>query len=95
MEKADTILGSIKRKVAHLIEQNKRYKDEVVQLERERERFIKEKIEQEEKITFLEQRIKVLEAAKGITEISGGSKAARRRVSKILREIDSCIALMK
>ena len=81
------------RKVARLIELNRRLKADNERYAIERERFLNEKKEPERRIAELKERTSALELAGGLILSEKGTAPARRKVNKILREIDALLAL--
>lgn len=94
MRPLDDIVGKIQVKIDALVAKNRRFESENRRLADEKVRLIEEKEKLNEKILSLENRIKVLELSKGLSDVYGGSKEASKKVRKILREIDKCIALV-
>ena len=71
------------RKVARLIELNRRLKADNERYAIERERFLNEKKEQERRIAELKERTSALELAGGLILSEKGTAPARRKVNKI------------
>lgn len=94
MENTGITVDQLREKIEKLVSMHSRLKKEKGVLEKERSRLLEKNMEQREKISELEQRVKVLEISKSIADVSGGTKMAKLRVNRLLREIDSCIALM-
>ncbi len=88
----DSILG-LKGNVEKLVQQIEKLKEQNAQLraravaaEARVERIEKQKEELEGQFTSL-----VLRSS--ITEVAGGTKAAKLRINRLIRDIDKCIAL--
>lgn len=94
MEDNKALIDSLARKVAGLIDDNRRLRGELGRLTGENDRTVRQRREAEEKIRLLEKRIKTLETAGSFVGNRDDNRAARLRVNKLLREIDRCIALM-
>ncbi len=86
-------IEQLAKKVARLIETVRRLRTDNERYAAERERFINEKKEQEKKIAELKKRIHTLELAGGLVLSENGTAPARKKVAKILREIDALLAL--
>lgn len=94
MRPLDDIVGKIQVKIDALIAKNRRLEAESRELADQKKRLLEEREKLNEKILSLENRIKVLELSKGLSDVYGGNKEASKKVNKILREIDKCIALV-
>ena len=94
MDEAKVIIDRLRARVAAIMGVQERLKGDLEKRTAERNKALKEKGELESKVAQLEDRIRVLELAGGMKGVSGGSKAARDRVNRLLREVDKCIALM-
>ena len=81
------------RKVSRLIELNRKLRADNGRYAIERERFLNEKKEQERRIAELRERISALELAGGLILSEKGTAPARKKVNRILREIDTLLAL--
>ncbi len=91
------ILDSIEKKVARLIADNRRLKDERERLSASRDRLRDENRQLADKVAGLERRLTVMELREGFTGEtvdSKSTKAARARVNRLMREVDRCIALV-
>ncbi len=94
MEDIGVKIARIQGKVEQLVAQNRTLGKENKQLMAAIEKLVHEKTERDKKIASLEAKIKVLELSRGLTDTTGSTKVARHAIKKILREIDSCIALI-
>ncbi|MDE6183510.1 MAG: hypothetical protein K2F53_03715 [Rikenellaceae bacterium] len=86
-------IEQLAKKVARLVETARKLKTDNERYAAERERFINERKEQERKIAELKKRIHALELAGGLVLSENGTAPARKKVAKILREIDALLAL--
>ncbi len=86
-------VDQLARKVARLIELNRKLRADNERYAVERERFLDERKEQERKIAELKERTSALELAGGLILSEKGTAPARRKVNRILREIDALLAL--
>ncbi len=86
-DKISSSISALITKNRQLGQNNNRLKEDIYRLHEERARL-------NNKIASLQERIKVLELSRGLSDVYGGSREATKRVNKILREIDKCIALV-
>lgn len=94
MDEAKVIIDRLRARVAAILGAHERMKGDLEKRTAERDKALGEKKDLERKVVELEERIRVLELTAGMKGVSGGSKAARDRVNRLLREVDKCIALM-
>lgn len=92
--KETNAIETLNEKVQRLIDDNRTLRTELKKLGAERDKTALQRRKAEEKVQELEKRIRVLETAGALAGQGGDTRAARQRVNKLLREIDSCIALM-
>lgn len=92
--KENNAVQMLKDKVERLIDENRILRSELKKASDEREKGLRQRRNAEAKILELEHRLRVLETAAALTIQEGDTRAARQRINKLLREIDSCIALM-
>lgn len=91
------VIEGIEKKVARLIEDNRKLRGEREKLDAVRERLRDENRRLEAKAAELERRVAVLELREGFagqTVDRTNTKAARARVNRLMREVDRCIALL-
>lgn len=89
-----TIIQTVREKIDRLIADNRTLRESLKKAAAERDRETLRRREAEAKIALLEKRVNTLETAKSFGGTRGDNRAARLRVNKLLREIDSCIAMM-
>jgi hypothetical protein len=94
MDEAKVIIDRLRTRVAAIATAIGRMQTDLEKRTAERDKVLREKRDLEDKVTALSERIRVLELTGGMTGAAGGSKAARVRVNRLLREVDRCIALM-
>ncbi len=97
MSKGSVLIDSIERKVARLIAENRRLRDERERLSSSRDKLRIDNRLLAAKIAELERRLAVAELREGFsgeTADSKSTKAARARVNRLMREVDKCIALV-
>ena len=88
------IIDRLRARVVAILAAGERVKGDLAKRTAERDKALKERDKWEHKAIELEERVRVLELAGGMKGVSGGSRAARDRVNRLLREVDKCIALM-
>jgi hypothetical protein len=96
MAKAD-IIGSIEKKVARLIADNRRLREERDRLSIANERLRDQARELTERLVEAERTTTILQLREGFmgeTVDKTSTKAARARLNRLMREIDRCIALL-
>jgi hypothetical protein len=96
MARAD-IIESIEKKVARLVADNRRLRDERDRLAATKERLRGENRELAERLTEVERTVAILELREGFageTVDKTSTRAARARVGRLMREVDRCIALL-
>jgi len=94
MDEAKVIIDRLRARVVAILAATERVKGDLEKRTAERDKALKEKGDLERKVADLEERVRVLELTGGMKGVAGGSKAARNRVNRLLREVDKCIALM-
>ena len=87
-------IDSLGEKIRRVIDDNRRLREEMARLAEERDGLVLRNRETEERARSLERRVKTLETAGAFAGNRADYRAARLRVNRLLREIDSCIALM-
>jgi hypothetical protein len=93
----EAILEGIERKIALLAGENRRLRDERERLSATTGRLRDENRRLAARMAEMERRLAVLELREGFsgeTADSKGTKAARVRVNRLVREVDRCIALL-
>jgi hypothetical protein len=96
MARAD-IIESIEKKVARLIADNRRLRDERNRLAATKERLRGENRQLIERLAEVERIVAILELREGFageTVDRASTRAARARVNRLMREVDRCIALL-
>ena len=88
------IIDRLRARVVAILAAGERVKNDLAKRTVERDKALNERDKWEHKAIELEERVRVLELAGGMKGVSGGSRAARDRVNRLLREVDKCIALM-
>lgn len=88
------VLEKINQNIERLISHSDRLAKENEELRKERERLVTKDAERAAEIALLKKKIETIEFSNGLVASEGDSSRARRRLKKILREIDECIALI-
>ena len=94
MDEVHEIIAGLRKRIDGIVAEQARMSGVLVEAEAERDRLLSEKSSLEHENAGLKDKIKALELSKAMENVSGGSKGARDRVNKLLREVDKCIALM-
>jgi regulator of replication initiation timing len=96
MARAD-IIESIEKKVARLVADNSRLRQERSKLLTTKERLRGENCQLAEKLAEAERKMAILELREGFageTVDKTSTRAARARVNRLMREVDRCLALL-
>lgn len=93
MSKSNTI-EDLREKVERIISDNQTLRSEIRKLKTEKDRLTLQRRSAEEQVKILEQRVKTLETAASFAGKETNNRLARLRINQLLKEIDSCIALM-
>ncbi len=88
------VIESFKAKLAAIIDDNRRLKEQNARLVEARERLRGEKAELQARIAELERRTGVLEISASLGGTAAQKQHARARVNRLMREVDRCIALI-
>ena len=88
------IIQRLREQVERLIADHERISAECRALGKERDKLQGEKRRLEEKLREQDTRLKSMELSEGLLGTGGDVARARARVNSLLREVDSCIALM-
>lgn len=88
------IIEELRNKVDLLISDNQSLRKELAKTEADRDRVTSQRRKCEENIATLEKRVKVLELKGSLIGNKADNRVARLRVNALIKEIDSCIALM-
>ena len=94
MENAAKMISSIDLKVKRLIERYEELNEKLIQCSNEKEELKRVNEYQQNEITELKEKLKLLKIAK-ITEKQEGVADARLKINEMIREIDKCIGLLK
>ncbi len=84
----------LKRKVEELVVRYEETERDLVSLRSEKEELEKELHEKEEELIELEEKYNKLQLSGAIKGDEESTRLARKRINKLVREIDKCIALL-
>lgn len=90
----NALVEALDKKVNSLIAENRDLRAELTKAIAAKERSEKKRTAAEEATRELEKRVKTLETAASFLGTDENNKAARMRINKLVREIDSCIAMI-
>ncbi len=88
------LIENIKRKVGEVVADNRRLREECAKVRRASETVRADNNALQERIGELERRLGVLELSASMGGNAQQRKLARARVTRLLREVDRCIALV-
>lgn len=88
------LMDRLERDISRLLAKNKELREENHKLTGQNERLAETVAELKTKVSEQEEQIDQLLLKKSVTEVSGGTKAAKLRINRLIREVDRCIALM-
>ena len=89
-----TIVNSIEFKLGKLIEKYKKLQVEKSDLQQNISALNISIIDQEEQISSLKDKVKLINISKLVDTTSEDGKATRLKINEYVREIDKCIALL-
>ncbi|WP_071134591.1 hypothetical protein [Millionella massiliensis] len=88
------LVERVERNVERILAQNEELRQANAGLAAENARLEALTAAQKEEITSLRTQLDQLLLRKSVTEVSGGVRAAKIRINRLLKEVDRCIALM-
>lgn len=88
------LVERVEHHVEHVLAQNEELREANAGLAAENARLETLVTEQTAEIENLRTRLDQLLLRKSVTEVSGGVRAAKLRINRLLKEVDRCIALM-
>lgn len=88
------VIARLKSKTEIVINDNIRLTHRLQRSEQKVVELQQDKQELTEKLVALNERIRIFEMTGDFVNVSGGTKSARDRINKLIREIDQCISLM-
>jgi len=87
-------LKMLRSKVEELLGRYGKSQSELVTVRSEKEGLVKELSEKEEELVKLEEKYSKLQLSGAIKGDEESTRLARKRINKLVREIDRCIALL-
>lgn len=90
----NALIEALDKKVDTLIAENRDLRAELTKALGARDRCEKKRVLAEGSVRELEERVKTLETTVAFLRTEGNNRAARLRINRLIREIDSCIALI-
>ncbi|MDR2936671.1 MAG: hypothetical protein LBU80_04945 [Rikenellaceae bacterium] len=94
MDEARAIIERLRTKVAEKVAERNHAVADREKSDAARKKLTREKEALEARVLELQERVRVLELTRGMVGVSGDAEAARKRVNRLIREVDKCIALM-
>lgn len=94
MSDSGDVLKELRRKVETILSVTDRYRDDNDSLKSEAEQLNSRLESQESQIEELKEKNNSISLAEAFSTSSGDNQEAKLKVSKIVREIDKCIALL-
>ncbi|WP_274958160.1 hypothetical protein [Millionella massiliensis] len=88
------LVERVERNVERILAQNEELRQANAGLAAENARLEALTAAQKEEIASLRTQLDQLLLRKSVTEVSGGVRAAKIRINRLLKEVDRCIALM-
>lgn len=88
------IIDRLEQDIARVLDQNQKLKEQNRQMASEIQKQKSIIAQQKAELAQLEKNLQKLLLKRSLTEVSGGVKAAKLRINRLVKEIDSCIALM-
>lgn len=88
------LVERVERNVERILAQNEELRQANAGLAAENARLEALTAAQKEEIASLRTQLDQLLLRKSVTEVSGGVRAAKVRINRLLKEVDRCIALM-
>ncbi len=88
------LVERVERNVERILAQNEELRQANAGLAAENARLETLTAAQKEEIASLRTQLDQLLLRKSVTEVSGGVRAAKIRINRLLKEVDRCIALM-
>lgn len=90
----NALIEALDKKVDSLIAENRDLRAELARALSARELSDRGRAAAEESVRRLEQRVRTLETTTSFVGTEEDNRAARLRINRLIREIDSCIALI-
>ena len=88
------IVGNLKTRIEQIISKYEVALSENISLKEQLHKALEEIEEKNEKIKTLEQKVEQMQLADAFSASTGDVKEAKKRIGKIVREIDKCISML-
>ena len=88
------IVGNLKTRIEQIISKYEVALSENISLKEQLHKALEEIEEKDEKIKTLEQKVEQMQLADAFSASTGDVKEAKKRIGKIVREIDKCISML-
>lgn len=89
-----SLVERVERNIQRVLAQNAELREANAALGADNERLDALVAAQASEITALKKQVDGLLLRKSVTEVSGGVRAAKLRINRLLKDVDRCIALM-
>lgn len=88
------MVGNLKAHIEQIISKYEVALSENISLKKQLQKALEENEEKEDKIKTLEQKVEQMELADAFSVSAGDAKEAKKRIGKIVKEIDKCISML-
>ena len=88
------IVGNLKTRIEQIISKYEVALSENISLKEQLQKALEEIEEKDDKIKTLEQKVEQMQLADAFSASTGDVKEAKKRIGKIVREIDKCISML-
>lgn len=88
------LMDRVERNIERILAQNEQLREENRKFAAERTKLGSVLNERNDRIAELQNQVDQLLLHRSVTEVSGGVRAAKLRINRLLKDVDRCIALM-
>ena len=88
------VVGNLKAHIEQIISKYEVALSENISLKKQLQKALEENEEKEDKIKTLEQKVEQMELADAFSVSAVDAKEAKKRIGKIVKEIDKCISML-
>ena len=88
------IITSIEAKVGRLIDDNRNLRAQCGELTQQRDKLRSDNRELQQRVTALERELSKLKLNAALAGDKSDKRAAKARINRLMREVDSCIAML-
>lgn len=89
-----SLMDRLERDIARLLAKNTALRDENARLGEQNRRLSQAALDLKAELREREATVDRLLLSGAVTEVSGGTRAAKLRINRLLKEVDRCLALM-